>query len=148
MSGRPVMLVGGAGTGKTTILQDLLSNLDSNWMQYDIAMNFYTDSFSLQQQLENPIDKRSGHTFGPPSGRKLVYFVDDLNLPYVETYGTQNSLSLMRQLIDHGNFFDRIDLGFRTLFYATPSKTIQQLNNIFLVVLLVLVNPPKFDHVN
>ena len=49
------MLVGGAGTGKTTILQDFLSNLDSNWMQYDIAMNFYTDSFSLQQQLENQV---------------------------------------------------------------------------------------------
>jgi dynein heavy chain len=113
--GRPVMLVGGAGTGKTTILQDFLAHLESNsWMQYNIAMNFYTDSKSLQAQLENPIDKRSGHTFGPPSGRKLVYFVDDLNLPYVETYGTQNSLSLMRQLIDHGNFFDRIDLGFRT----------------------------------
>ena len=123
MSGRPVMLVGGAGTGKTTILQDFLSNLDSNWMQYDIAMNFYTDSFSLQQQLENPIDKRSGHTFGPPSGRKLVYFVDDLNLPYVETYGTQNSLSLMRQLIDHGNFFDRIDLGFRTKVVDTQFVT-------------------------
>ena len=117
------MLVGGAGTGKTTILQDFLSNLDSNWMQYDIAMNFYTDSFSLQQQLENPIDKRSGHTFGPPSGRKLVYFVDDLNLPYVETYGTQNSLSLMRQLIDHGNFFDRIDLGFRTKVVDTQFVT-------------------------
>jgi dynein heavy chain len=113
-TGRPVMLVGAAGSGKTTVLQDFLSNLASSWMSNDIAMNYYTDSKSFQAQLENPIDKRSGHTFGPPSGRKLVYFVDDLNLPYVEEYGTQNSLSLMRQLIDHGNFFDRIDLGFRT----------------------------------
>ena len=122
-TGRPVMLVGGAGTGKTTIIQDFLVHLDSKWMKYDIAMNYYTDSASLQAQLENPIDKRSGHTFGPPSGRKLIYFVDDLNLPYVETYGTQNSLSLMRQLIDHGNFFDRIDLGFRTKVVDTQFVT-------------------------
>ena len=122
-AGRPVMLVGGAGTGKTTIIQDFLGHLDSSWMNYDIAMNYYTDSKSLQAQLENPIDKRSGHTFGPPSGRRLVYFVDDLNLPYVETYGTQNSLSLMRQLIDHGNFFDRVDLGFRTQVVDTQFVT-------------------------
>ena len=39
-AGRPVMLVGGAGTGKTTIIQDFLGHLDSSWMNYDIAMNY------------------------------------------------------------------------------------------------------------
>jgi hypothetical protein len=34
------MLVGGAGTGKTTIIQDFLGHLDSSWMNYDIAMNY------------------------------------------------------------------------------------------------------------
>ena len=62
-----------------------------------ISMNYFTDSASFQAQLEGPIDKRSGKIFGPPTGKKLVYFVDDINLPYIEDYGTQNSLSLMRQ---------------------------------------------------
>ena len=57
-----------------------------------ISMNYFTDSASFQAQLEGPIDKRSGKIFGPPTGKKLVYFVDDINLPYIEDYGTQNSL--------------------------------------------------------
>ena len=112
--GAPVMFVGTAGTGKTTIIKDFLRNLDQDhWMTQDINMNYYTDSYALQQQLEGSIDKRSGHTFGPPTGKKLIYFVDDLNLPYKEEYGTQNSLSLLKQHIDYGTFFDRVDLGFR-----------------------------------
>eukprot|EP00605_Chrysophyceae_sp_TOSAG23-4_P001019 GSChrysophyteH1.ASY1.ANO1.1120.1 assembled CDS len=75
-----VMFVGSAGTGKT----------NSN-----INMNFYTDSYALQQQLEQVIDKRSGKTYGPAGGAKLVYFVDDLNLPFIETYGTQTPIALM-----------------------------------------------------
>ena len=29
------------------------------------------EAVELQKQLEQPIDKRSGRIFGPPSGRKL-----------------------------------------------------------------------------
>jgi dynein heavy chain len=43
----------------------------------------------------------------------MIFYVDDLNLPYIETYGTQNSLSLMRQIMDHKSYYDRTDLGFR-----------------------------------
>jgi len=42
----------------------------------------------------------------------LVHFSDDLNLLYIETYDTQNSLAQLRQHI-HKTFFDRVDLGFR-----------------------------------
>ena len=43
----------------------------------------------FQQELEEFIDKRSGRIYGPPSNKKLLYFVDNLNLPCVEEYGTQ-----------------------------------------------------------
>ena len=49
---------------------------------------------------------------GPPAGKVLRFFMDDLNLPYVEEYGTQNSLALLRQVMDHKTFYDRVDLGF------------------------------------
>ncbi|KDO31249.1 hypothetical protein SPRG_03866 [Saprolegnia parasitica CBS 223.65] len=110
---RPVLLVGGAGTGKTTILKTFCRSLDEDMLHTCINMNYYTDSFKLQQQLEQVIDKRSGRMFGPPATKKLIYFIDDLNLPYIETYGTQNALALMRQHMDYRTIFDRIDLGFR-----------------------------------
>ena len=112
--GFPVMFVGTAGTGKTTLVKSFLSTLDDSVMlSYTITMNYYMDSAALQARIDSSIDKRSGRVFGPPNGKKLVLYIDDLNLPYIETYGTQNSLSLLRQIIDHKSYYDRADLGFR-----------------------------------
>jgi dynein heavy chain len=111
---RGVMFVGGAGTGKTTIMKSYLKNTgDETLLSNVINMNYYTDSLTLQGQLEAQIDKRSGRMFGPPTGKKLIYFLDDLNLPYIEEYGTQNSHALLVQQMDHGTIFDRVDLGLR-----------------------------------
>jgi dynein heavy chain len=112
---RHVMFVGSAGTGKTILVSDYLLSLaamEDTHKFVTINMNFYTDSFALQMQLEQSIDKRSGKTFGPAGG-KLVYFIDDLNLPEVGTYGTQTPIALMRQHIDHGSWFDRGDMSLK-----------------------------------
>jgi dynein heavy chain len=113
-NGHGVMFVGGAGTGKTTMVNDYLNHQDSEKVLFTgINMNYYTDSKAFQALFEQNIDKRSGRTFGPPTGKKMIFFVDDLNLPYIEEYGTQNALELMRQLMDHKSLFDRDELGFR-----------------------------------
>jgi dynein heavy chain len=109
----PVMFVGGAGTGKTTLMNTYFANCGEKTIKSLISMNYFTDSASFQQQLEGPIDKRSGKIFGPPTGKTLVYFVDDINLPYIEDYGTQNSLSLCRQSLDYCSYFDRENLGLK-----------------------------------
>ena len=113
---RPVMFVGSAGTGKTVLVADFLSGLstEGEYKFASINMNYYTDSYALQMQLEQSIDKRSGKAYGPPTG-KLVYFIDDLNLPAVETYGTQTPMALMRQHIDSGSWYDRSDMGLKKL---------------------------------
>jgi len=76
-------------------------------------MSYYTDSKRLQTDLELPIDKRSGRRYGPPATKRLIVFIDDMNLPYVETYGTQNAIALLTQHMSYGTIFDRTDLGLR-----------------------------------
>ena len=96
------MFVGNAGTGKTEIIKHYLNNLDKETdkiLSKNVVMSYYTSSFTLQQELEGYIDKRSGTYFGPPMGKKMVFFIDDMNLPFVETYGTQNSIALLTQHI-------------------------------------------------
>lgn len=88
-SKKGVLYVGSAGTGKTTILKDYFSTLDKELVN-NAAINFnsYTDSKALQTVLEGNVDKRAGKSYGPPPGRILIYFMDDLNMPYVDKYGT------------------------------------------------------------
>jgi dynein heavy chain len=61
----------------------------------------------VQTNIEANVDKRSGRTYGPPVGKKLIIFVDDLNMPRVDTYGTQQPNALLKMLIDKGFIYDR-----------------------------------------
>jgi dynein heavy chain len=81
---RQVLLVGTAGTGKTVVVDQYLHGMGENMMFCNINLNYYTTASVLQHIMEGPIDKRSGRIFGPPGTKRLVYFIDDLNMPYVD----------------------------------------------------------------
>jgi dynein heavy chain len=109
------MLVG-SGSGKTSVINQYLNSLDKDvdgFVTGNINMSYYTDSKRLQQEIELPIDKRSGRRYGPPASKKMIVFLDDINLPYIETYGTQNAIALLTQHMSYGTIFDRSDLGLR-----------------------------------
>jgi hypothetical protein len=33
--------------------------------------------------------------------RRLVYFIDDMNMPFVDKYDTQSAIELVRQMVDY-----------------------------------------------
>jgi dynein heavy chain len=110
----PLMFVGLAGSGKTEGMQQTLNKLDRTKLQFcEITANYYMEHIDIQRELEAAIDKRSGRIFGPPSGKRLVYFIDDFNLPFIEDYGTQSAHSMLRMAMNFCNVFDRDDLSLR-----------------------------------
>lgn len=54
--------------------------------------------------LEKPLDKKAGRNYGPPGTKKLIYFIDDLNMPEVDAYGTVQPHTLIRQHLDYGHW--------------------------------------------
>lgn len=69
------MLVGGAGCGKTVLVNEKLSQLDDNYMITNVPFNYYYTSEMLQKILEKPLEKKAGKNYGPPGSKKLVYFL-------------------------------------------------------------------------
>lgn len=108
---RGVLFVGGAGTGKTQVIKDYLATTRTDQVAYKtINFSSFTDAASLQRDIESMLDKKSGKTFGSAMNKTLIAFIDDLNMPYVETYGTQTPIQLLRQIIDYGSIFNREQL--------------------------------------
>ena len=86
------------------MVNGLLQEIDPEvFNQHTIAMNFYSDGSALQAILEIPLQKQTGTMYAPPLGKRLIYFVDDLNLPQVDPYNTQSGISLLRQYLDYGH---------------------------------------------
>jgi dynein heavy chain, axonemal len=51
--------------------------------------------------------KRGKKCLGAKGTNTCVIFVDDVNMPMVEQFGAQPPIELLRQLLDHGGFYDR-----------------------------------------
>lgn len=112
---RPVMLVGAAGSGKTVLINDKLNSLSEDWVVVNVPFNFYTTSEMLQSVLEKPLEKKAGRNYGPPGAKRLVYFIDDMNMPEVDAYGTVQPHTLLRQHLDYKHWYDRQKLTLKEI---------------------------------
>uniref|UniRef100_A0A8P0TQY4 Dynein axonemal heavy chain 9 n=1 Tax=Canis lupus familiaris TaxID=9615 RepID=A0A8P0TQY4_CANLF len=113
---RPVMLVGAAGTGKSVLVGSKLASLDTEeHLVKHVPFNYYTTSAMLQAVLEKPLEKKAGRNYGPPGNKKLIYFIDDMNMPEVDAYGTVQPHTIIRQHLDYGHWYDRNKLSLKEI---------------------------------
>uniref|UniRef100_A0A4W3HQF7 Dynein heavy chain 9, axonemal n=1 Tax=Callorhinchus milii TaxID=7868 RepID=A0A4W3HQF7_CALMI len=113
---KPVMLVGNAGTGKSVLVGEKLGSLDPDeYTVKNVPFNYYTTSAMLQGILEKPLEKKAGRNYGPPGSKKLIYFIDDMNMPEVDTYGTVQPHTLIRQHMDYYHWYDRNKLSLKEI---------------------------------
>uniref|UniRef100_A0A8C4S375 Dynein axonemal heavy chain 2 n=1 Tax=Erpetoichthys calabaricus TaxID=27687 RepID=A0A8C4S375_ERPCA len=124
----PVLLVGPVGTGKTSVAQNVLQSLDATkWSVLSVNMSAQTTSNNVQDIIESRIEKRTKGNYVPIGGKKLITFMDDLNMPCKDTFGSQPPLELIRLWIDYGFWYDR------------QKQTVKNVKDMFL---LASMGPP------
>uniref|UniRef100_A0A7S1KLH4 Dynein-1, subspecies f n=1 Tax=Percolomonas cosmopolitus TaxID=63605 RepID=A0A7S1KLH4_9EUKA len=108
---KPVLFVGEPGTAKTVIIQSYLNQVanddPSKFANLNINFSSRTTSMDVQRTIEDNIEKRIGDTFGPLGGKRLRVFIDDLSMPKVDTYGTQQPIALLKLLVENGGLYER-----------------------------------------
>ena len=124
----PIMFIGASGTAKTVTIQKFLrdlkskdkSTLDKDEVKLDelvLEMNFSSKTLSVdvQRTLEDNVEKRTATILGAPPGKKLITFIDDINMPVVDTYGTMQPITWLKLLVEWGGWYDRKDLTWKSI---------------------------------
>nr|KAI8735296.1 dynein heavy chain 6; axonemal-like [Biomphalaria glabrata] len=71
-----------------------------------IQCSAQTTAKRIQAQILLKLIKKSRSSMGAPKGRRVIVFIDDLNMPAPEEYGAQPPLELLRQFLEMGGFYD------------------------------------------
>ncbi|GFH10191.1 dynein-1, subspecies f, partial [Haematococcus lacustris] len=101
------LIVGNVGVGKTMIVQSMLDSIPGDRTAMTINFSAQTSSNSLQDTIEGKLEKRTKGVFAPAGGKKLVCFIDDLNMPQKSKFGFIPPLELLKLWVDNGFWYDR-----------------------------------------
>jgi dynein heavy chain len=106
---RPIFITGYTGVGKSVIINNTLQEMKLNDNIYPLFITFsaQTSSSQTQNSIISKLDSKRKDLFGGPGTKKVVLFIDDINMPLVEKYGAQPPIELMRQFCDCSYFYDR-----------------------------------------
>ena len=105
------LVVGNTGVGKTVSIQQILVDLDRDrWTYAQANFSAQTSASNVREFFEDKLEKRRKNLLGPQAGKKMCFYIDDLNMPTPEVWGAQPPLEIARQTLE-GGFYDQKKVG-------------------------------------
>lgn len=99
---RSVLFTGVTGVGKSVITVAALEELRDRKSVVPFTINFsaQTQALDTQMLIESKLEKKRKTRYGAPVNKRIVFFVDDVNMPAREKYFAQPPIELLRQFQD------------------------------------------------
>ena len=113
----PTLFTGLTGVGKSVIAASSINALEGTANVVPVTINFsaQTGAKRTQEIIEANLEKKGKVKLGAPAGKKVVFFIDDLNMPKLDTYGSQPPIELLRQFQDFKGVYDREKLFWKSI---------------------------------
>jgi len=110
-----VLFSGNTGVGKSVIVKDYLDNYnDEKFASFNVNFSAQTSTQNLYDMLESKLKDRGKKEFGPLRGSRMAIFVDDVNMPAPDLYGSQPPVELLRQVVESG-YYDLKKFSFKNV---------------------------------
>ncbi|CAH1226669.1 DNAH5 [Branchiostoma lanceolatum] len=101
-SGQNVLLVGPPGSGKTSLINDLIDTQDpATHIVKRLVWSSASEASQLQEFVEANIHHRQGFVYGAKDYKGFQIFIDDINMPARDEFGVQRVNENLRELLDH-----------------------------------------------
>ena len=151
---RSVLFTGVTGVGKSVVMVDALEKMRGprSLVPFTINYSAQTAAIDTQNLIESKLEKKRKTRFGAPINKKIVFFIDDVNMPAREVYGAQPPVELLRQFQDFKGFYDRKKLFWKDIedtmlvaACAPPGGGRQELTPRFVRHFTLLCIPPPSD---
>jgi dynein heavy chain len=112
-AGHNVLITGETGVGKSVVTKDFLATAAGDIVSACVNFSGKTTTKNLQDAFEGNLEAKRKTLLGPPGGKKMIFFIDDVNMPQLDRYGSQPPCELLRQTIDSTGFYDTKKLIFK-----------------------------------
>nr|XP_018918133.1 PREDICTED: dynein heavy chain 7, axonemal [Bemisia tabaci] len=131
--GVPALLFGPTGTGKSFYIQNLLTSHLSmeKFVPGVITLSSLSTPKYIQDMIISKLLRYKHKTFGPPSGKRGVLFIDDVHMPLSDQYGTKPAIELLKFLLDYNfvyNLKTKSEMDFHNLVFIASMGSVSSEN--------------------